>query len=128
MRTLFDARVKQHGLTLARAKVLLHLAREEGVTQSELACALEVEQPSMVGLIDGLEKKGFVTRRMVERDRRAKGIFLTEAARSETDAILEYADDLRDQILEGIPEEDVMVAARVLERVARNIGAQSSFC
>lgn len=125
LRTLFDARVKMHGLTLARARLLVHLAKEEGATQTELANALEVEQPSMVGLIDGLEKKGFVTRRAVEGDRRARGIFLTEAARAEADAILAFAGELREQVLEGVDEMDLMVATRVLQRVARNIGAAS---
>jgi len=125
LRTLFDARVREHGLTLARARLLLHLAKNEGATQTELAAALEVEQPSMVTLIDALERKGLVLRREVEGDRRAKRIFLTEAARREADTLLEFANDLRAQVLVGIGGEDLEVATRVLRQVARNIGAAS---
>lgn len=123
MRTLFDARVRSQGLTLARARLLMQLAKEEGATQSELAQVLEVEQPSMVSLIDALEKKGMVVRRAVEGDRRAKGIFLTDTARREADTILAYADELREQVLVGVDLEDLKVATRVLRQVARNIGA-----
>jgi MarR family transcriptional regulator for hemolysin len=123
MRTLFDARVKSQGLTLARARLLMHLAKEEGATQTELAETLEVEQPSMVSLIDALEKKGFVTRRAVEGDRRAKGIFLTEMARAEAQTILDYANELREQVLVGVDDEDLRIATRVLRQVAHNIGA-----
>ena len=125
LRTLFDARVKTHGLTLARARLLMHLAKAEGATQTELAEALEVEQPSMVGLIDALEKKGLVSRQAIEGDRRAKGIFLTQSARSEADALLDFANELRKQVLEGVDVNDLLVATRVLNQVARNIGAAS---
>lgn len=123
LRTMFDNRVKTRGLTLSRARLLMHLGKGDGATQAELASALEVEQPSMVSLIDALEKKGLVERRAVEGDRRAKGIFLTKAARREAEAILEFADELRGQILQGIEEEDLAVAMRVLSKIARNIGA-----
>jgi MarR family transcriptional regulator for hemolysin len=123
LRAMFDARVKTQGLTLARARLLMHLAKQEGTTQSELAELLQVEQPSMVGLIDAMEKKGFVTRRAVEGDRRSKGIFLTEAARAEADTILAYADELRQQVMVGIDETELEIATRVLKQVARNIGA-----
>src|SRR5690349_12536608 len=87
IRTLFDARIKPHGLTLARARLLKYLSKGgEGSTQTKIAAALGVELPSMVTLIDGLESKGLVVRRPVEGDRRARGIFLTEAALQEVDA------------------------------------------
>lgn len=114
-----------HGLTLARARLLMHLVKADGATQIELANALEVEQSSMVGLIDGLEKKGFVTRQIVGGDRRARGIFLTPVARAETDAILAYAGELREQVLEGVDEADLQTVNRVLQHVARNIDAAS---
>ena len=122
LRTLFDARVRTHGLTLSRARLLMHLANAEGATQSELADALEVEQPSMVGLIDALEKMGFIERRAVEGDRRARAIFLTEVARGEADEILTFACELRQQVLNGVDEKDLKIATRVLQQVTRNIG------
>ncbi|WP_019171083.1 MarR family winged helix-turn-helix transcriptional regulator [Pseudaminobacter salicylatoxidans] len=70
LRTLFDARVRTHGLTLSRARLLMHLVKADGATQAELADALEVEQPSLVGLVDALEKMGHIERRAIDGDRR----------------------------------------------------------
>ncbi|MFC7555079.1 MarR family winged helix-turn-helix transcriptional regulator [Pseudoroseomonas wenyumeiae] len=58
MRTLFDGLVRQQGLNLSRARLLLQLARNEAITQSELAARLELEHPTIVRLLDGLEKQG----------------------------------------------------------------------
>src|SRR4051812_25393333 len=74
MRTLFDSRVKTIGLTLARARMLMLLAKKEGMTQTELADALEVETPTLVRLLDGLEKQEMIERRPVQGDRRANQI------------------------------------------------------
>lgn len=123
LRTLFDARVRTYGLTLSRARLLMHLANADGATQTELADALEVEQPSIVGLIDALEKKGLIERRVVEGDRRSRAIFLTEAARREADEILAFACALRRQVLKDVDEKDLKIATCVLQQVTRNIGS-----
>ncbi|ENR65033.1 hypothetical protein C032_02700 [Brucella abortus 63/294] len=66
MRNLFDSRVRERGLTLARARVLLLLAQQRDWNQRELADALEIEHPSVVRLLDGLEKQGMIVRASVE--------------------------------------------------------------
>ncbi|MBE7184219.1 MAG: MarR family transcriptional regulator [Methylobacterium mesophilicum] len=122
MRNLFDDRARAQGLTLPRARLLLHLARNGAATQSELAGALEIEQPTMVKLVDGLEAKGLVRRCPVEGDRRAKRIELTDAAQAGANSILDFVAELREQVLEGVDEADLLAATRVLKRISRNMG------
>lgn len=125
MRTLFDARAKELGLTQSRARLLLALAQEEGITQTQLAAALDIEQPSLVGLLDGLEKLGSITRQADPDDRRSKRIYLTDQARAEAGGLLAFSASLRQQILEGIPDEELSVASRVLATVFQNITGAS---
>lgn len=125
MRTLFDARAKELGLTQSRARLLLALAQEEGITQTQLAAALDIEQPSLVGLLDGLEKLGSITRQVDPDDRRSKRIYLTDQARAEAGGLLAFSASLRQQILEGIPDEELSVASRVLATVFQNITGAS---
>lgn len=123
LRTLFDGRVREQGLTLSRARLLLLLAKEEGVAQRDLADALEIEQPSLVALLDGLERQGLIRRMPLPGDRRANSIFMTDAARAETDAVMAHVEHLRDQLLAGIASEDLGTAQKVLAQIGRNIGA-----
>lgn len=121
LRTHFNARAKSHGLTHARARLILHLAKFGSATQSELAEAMDVEQPTMVRLVDGLEKSGLLRREMVPNDRRAKRIVLTEAASTQADGVLAFSNELRNELLEGIDEDDLLAAARVLHAIAEKI-------
>ena len=62
MRTAFDRRVRELGLTRAQWLVMNRLYRRPGVSQTELAEMLEVEKASAGRMVDRMEKKGWVVR------------------------------------------------------------------
>ncbi len=80
MRTAFDRRVRKLGLTRAQWMVLTRLHRNAGASQSELADMMEVEKATAGRLIDRLEAKGWVQRRVHKADRRINRIYLTPEA------------------------------------------------
>ena len=125
LRSLFDVRIRACGLTLAHARLLMCLARQEGSTQAQLAAALGLKQASIGVLVDALVKKGFVARRAMEGNRRAKAIHLTASARQEAEAIRDFASGVRERVLHDVDDKDLVTAMRVLREVARNLGAAS---
>jgi MarR family transcriptional regulator for hemolysin len=114
LRTYFDARVKEYGLTLARARTLMLLRQQDSATQSELATLLEIEKPTLVRLLDGLEKQGWTRRDTVDSDRRANKIVLTDEGRLLADRINRLAEEIRHQLLLEVSDEDIATATRVL--------------
>ena len=60
LRTVFDRRMREVGLTRSQWWVLNNLFQHDGVNQAELAQLLEVERPTLGRLIDRLEAKGWV--------------------------------------------------------------------
>nr|WP_244610372.1 MarR family transcriptional regulator [Microvirga pakistanensis] len=125
MRTLFDARVRAEGLTLPRARTLMLLGKKDCMTQTELADALEIEGPTLVPLLDGLEKQGLIERQPVEGDRRAKQIVLTPAGQDQAAHVNELAKAFRSDVLKDVGEDDLKAAIRVFQAMARNIEAAS---
>lgn len=126
LRALVDDRARNMGLTLSRARLLMELAKADGPIQSDLAGLLDIEQPTLVRLLDGLERNGMIERRAVEGDRRARRVFLTEAARAQAQDILDFLAELRAGILQGITPEELEAALDVLRRTSRNIAAGRS--
>jgi MarR family transcriptional regulator for hemolysin len=126
LRALVDDRARDMGLTLSRARLLMELARADGPIQSDLAGLLDIEQPTLVRLLDGLERNGMIERRAVEGDRRARRVFLTESARAQAQDILNFLTELRAGILQGIAPEELEAALDVLRRTSRNIAAGRS--
>jgi DNA-binding MarR family transcriptional regulator len=58
LRTYVDQCVRRHGMTRAQWGVLLRFDRHEGMTQVEMADALEIQPTSLVRLIDRLRSSG----------------------------------------------------------------------
>ncbi|MHC2353511.1 MarR family transcriptional regulator for hemolysin [Sinorhizobium meliloti] len=121
LRSVFDARVKERGLTLPRARMLFALARKEGLNQRELAEELDIETPTIVRLLDGMEKQGFIERRVELSDRRAKQIHMTDVGRSVADEIQKLASDIREEVLGGLQPQEIAVALKVVCMIATNI-------
>jgi DNA-binding MarR family transcriptional regulator len=81
-----DSRLQAHFAELAaeqslsaiQAKVLIQLDQAGAVTTRALADRLQYDPSNLTGVIDRLEALGAVRRRPDPRDRRVKGVVLTE--------------------------------------------------
>jgi len=105
LRTAFDRRVRELGLTRSQWWVLNHLFRNNGVTQSELAEILEVEKPTLGRLLDRLEQKGWVRREADANDRRAKRVFLTQEVEPAIKTMRAAAAEMRRDAVAGLSAE-----------------------
>jgi MarR family transcriptional regulator for hemolysin len=81
MRTVFDRRMRELGLTRGQWLVLTRLYRRPGSSQTELSDMLEIDRASAGRMIDRMEKNGWVERRADAGDRRINRLHLTSDAR-----------------------------------------------
>lgn len=128
MRALFDARVKERGLTLPRARALLILGRGVNLNQRELADELDIETPTLVRLLDGMEKQGFIERQSVEGDRRAKQIVMTPRGAKVAGEVLDLARTLRADVLKSISANDMSTTVKVFATMSNNIAQSCRDC
>jgi len=99
MRTEFDRRVSELGVTRAQWMVLARLARRPGCTQTELAEMMEVERATAGRLLDRLEENGLVRREPDPDDRRVRRVFPTDAAVNDQAKLRQVADGIVDEAL-----------------------------
>ncbi|MGR3320350.1 MAG: MarR family winged helix-turn-helix transcriptional regulator [Pseudooceanicola sp.] len=118
---IFDAMLKPHDMTMAQGWVLVHLVRENGLRQSDLAERLDVATVTTSKLIDRLEARGYVERRADPLDRRSNRVYATERARDAVRIMTQKIEDLDDIAYAGIPAADVEVTLRVLRQIRQNL-------
>lgn len=119
-----DEALGRYGLSAATWQPLLHVSRlGEGIRQRDLAESLGIEGPSLVRLLDTLETQGLIERREDESDRRAKAVHLTEDGRTLVEGIRGIAAEVRERLLAGVADEDVMLCLGLLGRVEGNLAA-----
>src|SRR5215831_7915779 len=80
-RSAMDRRLRPLGLSEAKWRTVLHLARgPANMNQRELADRLGIEAPTLARLLDRMAADGWIERRADSNDRRVKSIFLTPKA------------------------------------------------
>jgi MarR family transcriptional regulator for hemolysin len=121
IRTAFNQQVTAHGMTYPRARVLFRLARKQNVSQRELADELELEQATLVRLLDRMAENGLIERRPDASDRRAKLVALTDHGAEQARLVGEIADRMRGQILRDFDPDELRVALDVLTRAAERL-------
>ena len=104
MKTAFDRRGRELGLTRSQWYVLTVIYAHEGAPQAELADIMDMERPTLGKLLDRLEEKEWVERRPDPDDRRVKRVFLTDKVQSLMRALRGIAADVRADAIAGIDE------------------------
>jgi len=105
-------------LTMGQFRTLNHLAKGYA-TSAELARHLVVTRPTITRLIDGLERKGLVTRAVDARDRRQVRLELTEAGRAVLREVRRKASrriEARLDTLSAAQQEQVRRAINVIDK------------
>tara|TARA_R110001606_G_scaffold74778_8_gene173324 strand:- start:7059 stop:7568 length:510 start_codon:yes stop_codon:yes gene_type:complete len=119
-RRLAEQRLAVHGISEARAAVLIWIGRlGGGVRQITLAGYIGIESTSLVRLLDQLGEAGLLERRDDPEDRRAKTIWLTRDGERLVALIEDELTGLRKQVLGKLPAEDIKATLRVFEAIQR---------
>jgi len=108
------------GLAGSKWKIIVVLSLKEGITQKHIADMAFVEAPTLVPIIDKMEKEGFLTRQSDPKDRRNNLIFMTKKSRGIVDPIIECILEIRNMGLNKISKKDMEIAKKVLEQITSN--------
>lgn len=124
IRRALDERLREIGLTGAQFGVLAALGQLEregaAVTQRVLEEAAHTTHPTMTELLKKLERKGFVTCRTSEADRRCKVIAATDTARALHHTVDELDGRIFDELCRGLSEKEVAEFLRITDVMLEN--------
>jgi len=114
MRTRFDRWARTYGMTRAQGIILARLARQPGMTQNEMAGLCEVEPITVGRLVDRLEARGLLERRLDPADRRIRRLHLLPASEPILKEIQRYKDEMFREITDGLDEATVDIVTDAL--------------
>lgn len=73
--------VKDTGLTSGQPKVLDYLKNHNGAVQKDIAAGCHIEPASLTAILNGMETKGLIERRLCPDNHRFYNVYLTETGR-----------------------------------------------
>jgi DNA-binding MarR family transcriptional regulator len=116
MRTRFDRWARTYGMTRAQGIILGRGWGPPGKTQNEMAGLCEVEPITVGRLVDRLEARGLLERRLDPSDRRIRRLHLLPASEPILKEIQRYKEELFREVTEGLDQATVdLVTAALLK-------------
>jgi DNA-binding MarR family transcriptional regulator len=125
MRSYADQRLKVFDLTVEQLQLLKQLAVDVGRPQNVL-CAVSSKSPANITrILDRLQKKGRIVRRLNPEDRRSSLVFLTPEGERLRTEVLSLFEGLSGELIRGISDKSQQEASLVLEAITANIERMS---
>ncbi|HVU85866.1 MAG TPA: MarR family transcriptional regulator [Pirellulales bacterium] len=112
-----------HGITSRQWEVLACISHDGELSQSELAERMHIEAPTLVGVLDRMERDGWIVRVTDDNDRRRKLIRPTPRAEEEWARMVACGLAVRARATHGLSEDELRVLRETLKTMCENMHA-----
>ena len=112
---LLDEDIK---VTLGQTGILFSLQHKDGQTMTELSRTMAVENPTLTGLIDRLERSSLVMRKVSPEDRRSFRICITPEGIRECEKVKPIIRRINDELKTGFTGDEIEVFKKVLHSIS----------
>ncbi len=113
--------VKELGLGSGQPKLLAYLEAHGSCQQRDLAEYFEIDRAAVSRMLDTLEKGGFLTRRIDQKNRRADLVEISPKGKCACQAWREHCKEMEQVLLQGFRPEEKDAFAEYLLRAYRNL-------
>src|SRR6476620_1709503 len=117
----FNEELAPQGVTFRQAQVLGCLALEGRLSQPDLAERMRIEPPTLVGILDRMERDGWIRRGGDKSDRRRKLIEVLPAAKPAWTKIVAAAKRVRARATRGMTATQLTQLKKLLRLVQENL-------
>ena len=114
-----------NAFTAKQGLVLGYIAKNncEGkdVFQKDIEKEFSIRRSTATGILQLMEKNGFVVREAVKEDARLKKLVLTEKAKQRQQRFIKYLDEITTLAFDGVTEEELETLESIMNKVKKNL-------
>lgn len=108
-------------LTIGQPKILDYLKEHDGASQKDIAAGCHIEAPSLTSLLNRMEDKHLIERKMLNGNRRSYHIFLTEDGKNYQKLVEKSFLQLEQEAFKGFTEEECIQFMDMFLRIYNNL-------
>ena len=121
LRVLYDRQMASIGLTRSQWWLLTYLYFKDGINQSELATLMDMEKAPLSRLLDRMELKGWVERKIESKDRRIKNIYVSQKIKPLISSMRDKAAAYRKDSLSILESDDLNKLRDLLQILKKDL-------
>jgi DNA-binding MarR family transcriptional regulator len=118
-------RLAAEGMEPREVMLFRFVAQSEGRTQAAVAAALGLPASRITGLVDRLEARGWIERRPLAGDRRARVLYVTNAGRAVLATVARLSAEHELELTRGLDDRERARLVGLLERIAAAQGLRA---
>ena len=117
--------LEKYDLTSAQAPIITYLFETEKrgleVQQKDIEEYFYLKNPTVTGILDRLEKKSFIVRKVSKDDKRKRLIYLTTKAKKIHEDANECLTNFRNEALKDITKEEFEAVISMINKMSNNL-------
>lgn len=118
-----NIKMQEYGLTSAQGDVIRAILHEPGITAAELKKKLGLSQSTVAGILERLENKGLLAKKLVDGDARKMSLVPTARGLELEEMLKQTALDTQQRVTEGMSPEEQTEFDRLLEMALAHMSA-----
>ena len=113
--------LRDTGLTIGQPKILDYLKDHDGSSQKDIAKACFLEAGSLTTILNKMEEKGLIERRILNGNRRSFHIFMTDEGREKMRLVDSSFSEIAKKALSDISDEELETFMSVYKKIYKNL-------
>jgi MarR family transcriptional regulator, organic hydroperoxide resistance regulator len=105
-RALASEMLSKIGLHIGQEIILMHLWKQDGQNQTQLAQQMNVQAPTVTKMLQRLEQTGILERRTAKHDQRVTNVWLTQKGKDLEPKVNEIWAELEQRTIEHLSHEE----------------------
>jgi DNA-binding MarR family transcriptional regulator len=120
-RTHIDAALRELGLFVGQEQALLHLWKQDGLTQKELVERMNCTPATISNMVGRLETSSLILRERDAQDARLARLYLSDAGRALEAPVRQLWNEAEVQLMAGLTAEERLLLRRLLLQARANL-------
>ncbi|MEY9096922.1 MarR family winged helix-turn-helix transcriptional regulator [Paenibacillus sp. RC84] len=118
-----DESIKELGLNSQQGKLIafIHEHQEQGLIQKDLSERFHVRGASITSMLQGLEKKGYIERKIPAHNERQKNIYVLPKGLALINDFELSFQRVEEKIVQNLNEDDQQVLQQLLTKINQNL-------
>ena len=119
----FNKKMARVDLTRSQMEVLMYLikSRDKDISGRDIEKFFDLTNPTVSGILDRLENKGFIIRKTCSEDARIKHIKVTDKAIEIKEQSKRMRREIQKKLFEGMSKEDIATISYLLDKILNNM-------
>ena len=121
MKNKADKSLSEFSLNSQQGHTIGYISSNEGIIQKDLATFFNKREASITSMLQGLEKKGFIERRIPENNEREKRVYILPKGKELVESFDKEFQEIENDLTKCLTDDEIQTLLQLLTKINNNV-------